>query len=355
MITKENLQKLQDFLGANEAALILSEPNRFYLTGFPSSDGFCLVTKTERLFYTDSRYIEAAKHAVTFFEVRQEDGARDKLLAELFASLSVKTLHIEAAQMTVSTFRRLQKLIPLDDSGELDRLLLSFRAVKTAEEISCIERAAQISEKAFTELLPTICEGQTERELAAKLEYLMKTNGGDGLAFETIAVTGHNSSKPHGVPGDTKVQSGDFITFDFGATYQGYCSDMTRTVAVGKITDEMKTVYETVLAAQKAGLSAIRAGAKCDEVDAVSRRIIADAGYGTCFGHGLGHAVGIEIHESPRLSPRCKDTLKAGMIVTCEPGIYLAGKFGVRIEDTVLVTENGCRPLHKVTKELIIL
>ena len=358
MITRENLQKLQKSLPNGVAALVLSEANRFYLTGFPSSSGFCLLTASERLFYTDSRYIEAAKNTVAFFEVKQETGGREHLLCELLKSLGIKKLHLEITQTTMSTYLLLKRTFAfaeIDLSGHLDRLLLSFRKIKTPDEVALMERAAQISEKSFTELLPNIRVGQTERELAAKLEYLMKTNGGDGLAFETIAVTGKNSSKPHGVPGDTAVSNGDFITFDFGAAYKGYLSDMTRTVAVGSVTDEMKRVYDTVLTAQLAGLDAIRVGKKCDEVDRVSRTIISDAGYGDCFGHGLGHSVGIEIHESPRLSPTCADLLEEGMIVTCEPGIYLEGKFGVRIEDTVLVTKNGAKPLHKVTKELIIL
>ncbi len=358
MITLENLINLQTALGTDEAALILSEPNRFYLTGFPSSSGFCVITATERLFYTDSRYIEAATQAITAFTVKQESGRRSKLYGELFADMGIRRVHIEATQMDVSTFRALEKALEgvgLVADGDLDKRLLKYREIKTADEVACIEKAAAISDKAFLQLLERIRPGVAERDLAAELEYLLKKNGGDSIAFETIAVTGANSSKPHGVPGDTLVQTGDFITFDFGASYRGYLSDMTRTVAVGRVSDEQKKVYATVLEAQLAGLAAIAPGTVCSAVDKVSRDIIAAAGYGEYFGHGLGHCVGIEIHEMPSLSPSCEDVLQDNMIITCEPGIYLPGQFGVRIEDTVLVTSDGQRPLNKVSKELIIL
>lgn len=358
MITLDNLTELQSNLSPGEGLLILSEANRFYLTGFPSSSGFCLITQGERLFYTDSRYIEAAGQAIHAFTVKQESGRRSQLYREILAQQGVSRLHVEATYLDVSTFRSLEEAlegVTLVADGELDKQLLKFREIKTPQEIALMEKAAAISDAAFLQLLEVIRPGVTERELAAELEYRLKKNGGDGLAFETIAVTGANSSKPHGVPGDAVVADGDFITFDFGASYKGYLSDITRTVAVGHVTDEMKRVYDTVLKAQLAGLEAIRPGALCSHVDNVSRTIIQDAGYGDYFGHGLGHCVGIEIHEMPSLSPNCQDVLKENMLITCEPGIYLPGQFGVRIEDTVLVTSEGSRPLHKVSKELIIL
>lgn len=358
MITLENLVDLQSTLAQDEAVLVLSEANRFYLTGFPSSSGFCLITAEARLFYTDSRYIEAAGAAIAVFTVKQESGRRSNIYREVLAEYKITRLHVEATQMDVAAFRALEcalEGVTLIADGELDKKLLKYREIKTAEEVACIEKAAAISDQAFLQLLDLIRPGVSERDLAAELEYRLKKNGGDGLAFETIAVTGANSSKPHGVPGNALVADGDFITFDFGASYRGYLSDMTRTVAVGHVTDERKKVYNTVLKAQLAGLEAIRPGVICSDVDKISRDIIGEAGYGEYFGHGLGHCVGIEIHEMPSLSPSCKDVLKENMIITCEPGIYLPGKFGVRIEDSVMVTAEGCKPLNKVSKELIIL
>lgn len=358
MITKENLELLKNRLAENEGVLILSEENRFYLTGFHSSNGFCLITREKSIFATDFRYIEAALKTVKYFTVTEEKGRRISLLSEILGQNKIKKLILEADYVSVglfNTYKRELDGIEIVADGKIDKLIRDFRKVKTDEEVKYIATASSISDKAFSELLPFIKEGITEKELAARLEYLLKINGGDGLAFETIAVSGENSSKPHGVPSDRRIRKGDFITLDFGATYKGYCSDITRTVALGYVTDEMKKVYDTVHKAQTEALKHIRTGAICKDVDAVARNIIAFAGYGDSFGHGLGHSLGIEIHESPALSPSCDEVLCENTVVTCEPGIYLAGKFGVRIEDTVLVTKDGCKPLNQVTKELIIL
>lgn len=358
MIAKNNLDALRNNLSENEAFLILSEENRFYLTGFHSSNGFCFITREKCIFGTDFRYIEAALRSVKGFAVTEEKSRRSDLISELSKQNGITKINLEAEHTSVSLFNAYKdKLegIEIAADGRLDKMLLEYRRIKTEEEIEFISKAASVSDKAFLELLPFIKVGVTEKELAARLEYLLKKNGGDGLAFETIAVSGENSSKPHGEPGDRIINNGDFITLDFGATYRGYCSDITRTVAVGNITDEMKKIYDSVLKAQTEALKHIRPGAVCKDIDAVARKIITDAGYGDAFGHGLGHSLGIEIHESPSLSPSCDEVLKENTVITCEPGIYLKEKFGVRIEDTVLVTKEGCIPLNKVTKELIIL
>lgn len=358
MITKENFGLLKEKLSENEAFLVLSEENRFYLTGLHTSNGFCFITGEKCIFGTDFRYIEEAFNTVKSFDVIEEKGKRTEILQDLSRQHGISRIILETEHTSVSLFNNYKdRLVGIDfvADGKLDRLLQGFRRVKTDEEAEMISKASKISDIAFLSLLPFIKEGVTEKELAARLEFLIKFNGGDGLAFDTIAVSGENSSKPHGVPSDRKVQKGDFITFDFGATYRGYCSDITRTVAVGNVTDEMKNIYDTVYKAQTEALKHIRPGAICKDVDFVARRIISDAGYGDFFGHGLGHGVGIEIHEAPTLSPSCDEALKENTVVTCEPGIYLKGKFGVRIEDTVLVTKDGCKPLNQVTKELIIL
>ena len=358
MITRENLAKLQQSLAKDEAALVLSPENRFYLTGFPSSSGFCFFTNNELLFYTDSRYVEAAEQGVKYFTVTEEKGRRNALLGGILNERGIKKLNIEAHFVSVSQYNAYKEAfagVDIISDGELDKTVQKFREVKTDEEVAFISTACSISDRAFLNLLPLIKEGVTERDLAAELEYQLKKCGGDGLAFETIGITGENTSKPHGVPGDNKVKKGDFLTFDFGATYKGYLSDMTRTVAFGQPTDEMIKVYDTVYKAQTTALTYIKAGAVCSEVDAVARNIIKEAGYGEYFGHGLGHCVGVEIHEMPALSPNCSDVLQVNNIITCEPGIYLPGRFGVRIEDTTVVRENGCEPLNKVQKELIIL
>jgi len=209
--------------------------------------------------------------------------------------------------------------------------------------------------EAFQAVLPLIKIGVTELEIAAELEYQMRKRGGEGTSFETIVVSGHKSSMPHGKPSDKKIESGDFVTMDFGCMYQGYCSDMTRTVAVGKISDEQRKIYDTVKHAQEAGLSAIRAGVAGMDADKIARQVIADAGYGAYFGHSLGHGVGLLIHELPNLSPRSETILQPNMVVTCEPGIYIPNLGGVRIEDMVCVRQDGIENFTHLSKELLIL
>ena len=215
--------------------------------------------------------------------------------------------------------------------------------------------STSIAEKGFAHMLDFIKVGRTEKEIQLELDYYMLKNGAEALSFDTIALSGSNTSLPHGVPSDKKVESGEFVLMDFGATYDGWHSDMTRTVCVGKPSDKMKSVYETVLNAQLSALDAVKAGMSGKELDKIARDIITDAGYGDNFGHSLGHGVGVEIHESPYASPSREDILPENSIVTVEPGIYLEGKFGVRIEDFVVVTENGCINMTKAPKELICL
>ena len=215
--------------------------------------------------------------------------------------------------------------------------------------------AQRIAERAFDEVLGEIKPGMTEREIAAELVYRMLRNGAENISFDPIVVTGAKTSMPHGVPGDRKVQRGDFLTMDFGCIYKGYCSDMTRTVAIGGVSDEMKAVYNIVLKAQLAGIAAAKAGLKGREIDAAARKVIDEAGYGEYFGHGFGHGIGLEVHEEPNAGPVSEALMEPGVVISAEPGIYLPGRFGVRIEDVIIITENGCENITTAKKELIIL
>ena len=215
--------------------------------------------------------------------------------------------------------------------------------------------AQRIAERALDQILGEIRPGVTEKEIAARLQYLMLHYGASDMSFDPIVVSGPNGSLPHGVPSERVIGRGEFVTMDFGCVYRGYCSDMTRTVAVGFATEEMQTVYNTVLAAQKAGIAAAKAGVTGREVDGAARAVIEAAGYGDCFGHSFGHGVGVEIHEAPNASPMNDKPLPAGAVISAEPGIYLPGRLGVRIEDVILLTEEGCRNMTKAPKELLVL
>ena len=230
-----------------------------------------------------------------------------------------------------------------------------MRAVKCKGEISLIKAAQEITDSGFTYIKDRIAAGRTEREVALDLEFFMRKNGSEGIAFDTICVSGKNSSKPHGVPGEKIIEKGDFVTLDFGAMKGGYRSDMTRTVCIGNPTEKMKTVYDTVLKAQSEALKSIKPGTVCEEIDKVARDIIDNAGFKGAFGHGLGHSVGIDIHENPSFNTRCETVTKPGMVITVEPGIYLENEFGVRIEDMIIVTENGSENITKSEKQLLIL
>ncbi|MBQ1186982.1 MAG: aminopeptidase P family protein [Clostridia bacterium] len=338
------------------AALIITPENRRYLTGFPSSLGYLLLTNGGNKLFVDGRYFEAAQKSAVDAEVVLMTNLVSQLNEELEKN-GIGKLLIETKN-EISVFQNLKtklnvKVVP--HQPLTDKLSL-VRSVKKRTEIESIIEAQRISEKAFYDVLDFIKAGVTEKEIAAFLEYRMKLYGSQKAAFETIAVSGENSSMPHGVPTNKKVENGDFITMDFGSTINGYCSDMTRTVAVGFATDEMGQVYNTVLKAQQNVQNTIKAGLLCSDADKAARSVIETAGYGEYFCHSTGHGVGLEIHEAPTLSPKNNEVkLRAGQVVTNEPGIYLPKKFGVRIEDMLQVQKNGCKNLTKAPKDLIIL
>ncbi len=353
----EKINKLQDFLkNSHEAILIYSPVIRRYFTGFPSSDGYLLITKEDAVFFTDSRYIEAAQSQCVCKAEQVTKVANE--VKEYVKKNGIFKIYTERSRLSVSMadfFKTVFLPCRVTPSKRLEKKISELRMVKSQDEIECIKKAQTIAEEAFEHILTFIKPGVTEKQIALELDFYMLSHGAEALSFETIAVTGKKSSMPHGVPDDTVVKTGDFITMDFGAVYKGYHSDMTRTVAVGKVSDEQRKIYEIVLQAQKNALSQIKCGEFCKKVDAAARDIISDAGYGEYFGHGTGHGVGVEIHEEPNLSPNSDAVLQVGNVVTVEPGIYLPGKFGVRIEDMALITEDGFENLTKTPKELIII
>lgn len=354
----EKISELRKFLSnRHEAVLISSEENRRYFTSFPSSDGYLVVTSDDAVFFTDSRYIEAAQMSVVGCRALPVTSVSDEV-NKFIKEKGILKIYTEKARLTISTgeyFKRVFFPRAVVFSDKLEKHIDCIRSVKDSDEVACIKKAQSIAEDAFNHVLGFIKPGVTEKQIALELDFYMLSHGAEAVSFETIAVTGAKSSMPHGVPDDTVVKDGDFITLDFGAVYKGYHSDMTRTIAVGSVSDEQKKVYEIVLSAQKAALSVLKSGLPCKDADAASRDIIKSAGYGQYFGHSTGHGVGVEIHEGPALSPNSKKDLCAGNVVTVEPGIYLPGKFGVRIEDMALITEDGCENLTSTPKELIVL
>ena len=348
------LKKLPEEL---DGAMITSEENRRYFTEFPSTAGVLIVSRGGSVFLTDSRYVEAASKKIKCCPVRETKNLKAELPA-LMREFNIRRIGIEAQRVTVSDYAKYKDMlgeVEVSADGAVDRAITSLRMIKSADEIALMKSAQEIAERAFTHILDFIKPGVTEREVSLELDYFMLRSGAEALSFETIAVSGVNSSMPHGVPSDKKIENGDFVTMDYGAVCGGYHSDMTRTVAVGNVSAEQKKVYDTVLKAQLAALEAMRPGVRCADADRAARDVIAAAGYGEFFGHGTGHGVGIEIHEEPRVSPTAADILEAGNVVTDEPGIYIPSRFGVRIEDMVLITENGFENLTKAPKELIVL
>lgn len=342
-----------------DAAVIISEVNRFYFTNFNSSAGFLLLTKEKAILYVDFRYIEAAKATAKNCEVRLLDKTSEAIF-ELAHEFNLKNVLLEE-NISVANYRIYKKHfehagVNVLEKDTLERLILSMRAIKSSDELKNIKQAQKITDAAFEHILPVIKQRNiTEKEIALELEFYMKKHGAQSLSFDSIVVSGINGSKPHGVPTDKKIQDGEFLTIDMGCKYNGYCSDMTRTVAIGEINDEMKYVYSTVLKAQLEAISKVKSGVACSVVDLAARDYIYSNGFEGCFGHGTGHCLGIDIHENPRCSELSTDILKTGMVTSVEPGIYLEGKYGVRIEDIVFVTDSGCDDLTKSSKELIIL
>lgn len=355
---KDRLAKLQKAIPEGVGGVLITSPvNRRYYTGFQSSAGTVLVTRRKSYFLVDARYFEAAQATVGGCAVVLQDKLPEQLLG-LCKQHRVKAVGVESRAMTVEAYRTLQKDLAgveiVADDRFSDRMA-EQRAVKSGEELEQMRAAQKIADLAFTHILGHVEAGRTEREVAVELELFCRRNGSDGPSFSTIVASGPNSAKPHAEPGDRRIETGDFVTMDYGCTVNGYCSDMTRTVAVGAVSPHQRECYETVLAAQLAALEAVRGGAVCAAVDKVARDIIDASEFAGKFGHGLGHCIGLEVHELPRCNHISTAALEPGMVTSVEPGIYLPGRFGVRIEDCVVVTAGGCENLCTSPKELIIL
>lgn len=352
-----NLEKMQSILTEDVHALLLTaQVSRLYAARYDVHEGVAVIGREKSFYFTDSRYIEVAQENLPEFTVREmnRDHLYPALINEALKELGAVSLGIEEDYLTHGEYLYYEKnltarLVPYQKE------ISSFRQVKEPWEIEYMKRAQSITDMAFREICKVLRPGMTEKEAATELIYLLLKNGSEGLAFDPIVVSGPNSSKPHGVPGDRKLEYGDFITMDFGAKVAGYCADMTRTVALGFVSEQMRKVYDIVLQAQETAIAATKAGMTGAEVDAVARELIEKAGYGSYFGHGYGHSVGLEIHEAPNCSPGNKKPLPAGVVCSAEPGIYLPGKFGVRIEDVVIITEAGCEDITQSPKNLMIL
>jgi Xaa-Pro aminopeptidase len=355
-----NIQELRELIfNKLDSALITSQSNRYYFTGIKSSEGALVVTTDKAILLIDFRYYEIAKKAISKngydIEVVLLTDLK-KQLKNIVLENKLKTMGFEAESITVTQCDHLKGAIfgtKVDTSGHLDSAIKNLRSIKSTQEIDKIKTAQMITDAGFNYILNFIKAGISEKAIATELEFYLRKNGADEVAFNSIVVSGKNSSLPHGEPSEKVLKLGDMVTMDFGARLDGYNSDMTRTVCIGKASEEQKKVYDTVIKAQNAAFESIAPGEACDFIDKRSRDIINLAGYEGCFGHGLGHGVGIDIHEEPRFSPSCKTLLKKGMVITVEPGIYLEDKFGVRIEDMVIITESGFENITKSTKKLI--
>ncbi|WP_312520691.1 Xaa-Pro peptidase family protein [Anaerospora sp.] len=334
-----------------EGFIVTKPENRLYFSGFCGSSGLLLVTGNDAKLLTDFRYVTQAQSQAPDFEIVRHGVAILKTLGQTASNLEVKKLGFEMDYVTWADYQAMERelsgieLIPC----RVDEL----RMMKDEAEITALKRAVFIADQAFSHILKYIRPGMTEREVALELEYTMRRLGAEKSAFDIIVASGVRSSLPHGIASEKIIANGDFVTMDFGAVYNGYHSDITRTIIMGQASDKQRQIYEIVLQAQLAGVAAVQPGRTGKQIDEVSRSIITNAGYGNYFGHGLGHGVGLNIHEEPRLSPGGDTMLEAAMTVTVEPGIYIPEWGGVRIEDTVVVVSAGCEVLTASSKQLI--
>ncbi len=337
-----------------DGMLVQKAENRRYVSGFAGSAGVVLVTSTEALLLVDFRYLEQAAQEAPGWQVVRAQRQGTETLAGVVKERELKRIGFESDGLTVKQHREIaERLAPTELVGVdgVDRL----RWVKEPEELRCVEKAVEIGDAAFAHIQGYLKPGVVEREVAIELEFFMRRHGAEKEAFESIVASGPRSSRPHGYAADRAMGRGDFVTLDFGAFYRGYASDCTRTVVLGEASARQREIYQIVLEALQTALDGIKPGVTGKEADALARTLITNAGYGEAFGHGLGHGIGLAVHEGPTLSPREDAILEAGMVVTVEPGIYIPGWGGVRIEDLVVIRERGCQSLTRAPKELRIL
>ena len=349
------LEKIQTNIKKHEIeSIIIESPyNRRYATGFTGTFGVAFITKDKAKFITDFRYTEQATNQAVHFDIVENRNTTEEI-AKLVNELGIKTVGFEEEHVSFKQYSQLKEklnatLVPVSN------LVEGLRQIKSEEEINKIKIAANIADKAFSNILNDLRPGVTEMEINNKMEMYMREAGATSSSFDLIIASGHRSAMPHGVASTKEIETGDMVTLDFGALYEGYCSDMTRTVAVGEPNSQLKEIYEIVKEALNLGTKAIKSGVSCELVDSVVRDYISSKGYGEYFGHGTGHSFGLEIHEHPYFAQKSTDVLKAGMVMTIEPGIYLPNIGGVRIEDDILVTNNGFEVLTSSQRDLIVL
>ena len=349
----ENLRPLIKEAGI-DALFITDTANVAYFTGQKGDDCYLYISQDEAYIITDFRYLEMAESMHEWLDFDMTKAGRTIL--DILKDRNAKNIGVERDAITLDLFMKLNTgLKEIKTLTPVSGLVEKLRMIKDENEIESTRKACEIAKTTYLHMLDFLKPGLEEVEAAAELEYYMRKCGAEGPSFDTILISGVKTSMPHGVPGHKKIEKGDFVTMDFGCKVDGYCSDMTRTVAIGSVTDEMREVYNVVLKAQLNAIEHLHAGITGIEGDAFARSIIEEAGYGAYFGHSLGHGTGLKIHEAPNYSPAYKGIIPAGAILSIEPGIYLPGKFGVRIEDLALVTEKGIIDFEDAPKELTIL
>ena len=346
------IHKLEKILEKTDAIVLTSPHNMRYFSGFTGGEGAVLITSETRILFTDSRYTEQAQNEAEGFKVKETNNYLNSVCEDVKAQ-DISKLAFEDSHMTAAEYTNMCECLKSVRLQPMSKELSYLRMVKTANELESMQRAEDVACRAFRHVLSYIKPGVSERDIALEIEYFMRKCGSDGTSFDTIAVSGKKSSLPHGKPDGKLIEKGDFLTMDFGCVLDGYCSDMTRTVVVGKASEEQKKIYNTVKEAQQTGLDTIRAGILGKDADSAAREVIEKAGYGKYFGHSLGHGVGLLVHELPNLSPRSEIVLEENMVVSCEPGIYIPDFGGVRIEDMICVKQNGIENFTYETKELI--
>jgi len=349
---QERLDRLRELLsGAQIEALYVTAPeNRYYISGFTGSDGSLLICREQVALFTDFRYMEQARQECPGCKVIEVQSSYEDILAAYLREKKYTNLGLDGDHLHYNQYQILRDSLAGVEIKEAGGLVENLRITKDGEELLCMTEAARIADVAFAKVLPGIVPGVTERQIALQLEYAMKNMGAEGVAFSIIVASGVRGALPHGVASDKQLEKQDMVTIDFGAVFQGYHSDITRTVVLGEPNSKQEEIYNICLEAQTKAIKAVRSGIVASEVDKVARDIITDKGYGDCFGHGTGHGLGLNIHEKPKLSQRDDTILRQGMTVTVEPGIYLPDWGGVRIEDTVVVEENGCKILTGTEK-----
>lgn len=348
---RSRIEKLLSNVEDDRAVFISGYPNIFYYSGFTSEDAWLIISKTEQMLITDSRYTVQAKEQAPDFDIIDIEKGWDKI----FAGVKEEKICFEENAVTFGFFEKLQKKAENKRFYKAQKAIDAPRRIKDKSELKIIAEAEHIGDMAFSHMLEFMRAGMTEREIALELETFMKKQGASDLSFQTIAASGVRSAMPHGVASDKVVKKGELLTLDFGCVYKGYCSDMTRTVVFGEPDEKQKEIYGIVLKAQTEALDKIHEGIKCSDADKIARDVINDTGYGENFGHSLGHSVGIEIHEMPCFSPKSKDILKNGNVLSVEPGIYIDGWGGVRIEDLIAVIDGKIVNFASSPKNLIVI